>query len=97
MIYETLAAMADLANNDRLDNDASLFECSEVISELSVDGKLNTNSDVTIMHLSNGKTRITTNVKFISDTYFIHALQSKTPRSDYQEDMDAFDNKVTES
>jgi hypothetical protein len=96
MIFETLAAMADYNNNLKFDNDASLSECAETIGDLEEVGKLNTNSDTTTMNLSNGKTRVTTNIKYLSDTYFIHALQHKTPRSEFQPSLDIFDNKVIE-
>lgn len=97
MIYETLAAMADYNNNRKIDNDASLFECAETISDLAEAGKLNTNSDITVMNLSNGKTRTTYNIKYISDSYHIYALQHKTPRTEIQTDIDPVDNKVIEN
>jgi len=96
MIYDTLAAIADYNNNHRIDNDASVYEIKEEMDSLAEDGKMTNSDDIYTMNLSNGKTRYIMGLKTYAESYFIDAIQHKTPRSEIESDMGIFDGKVVD-
>lgn len=96
MIYDTLAAIADYNNNHRFDNDASVYEIKEEMDTLAEAGKMTNSDDVFTMNLSSGKTRYTMGLKTYAESFFIDAIQHRTPRSEIEDTMGIFDGKVTE-
>lgn len=83
MIFETLAAMADLNNNSRIDNNATREECQETGELLNSQFKLPL---VTETLTIGSITKVVNDANRLS--YHIYAIQKKLPRSIVEPDLE---------
>ena len=87
MIFDTIAALADYLNNGKFDNSASRAQCEDALREF-----LRTDQETLTV---DGRTVFNNEGKRLS--YFIDAIQSRTPRSEYEENVSDYESSSSSS